>query len=94
MADEDTRQVTADAARMLASGGDDPHHGQRNSPELESLHTEAMTEPCPYSPCQAAVGQRCTNPRTGNSTKIPHIARSKAARDRIEADGGRSVFRL
>lgn len=89
---EDTRQVAADAYRMLASGGDDPHHGRRNSPELESLHTEAMTEPCGY--CHVEVGQRCRNRYTGNSTKIPHTPRSKTARDRVEAEGRRSVFRL
>lgn len=86
------KQLAKQAARMLASGGDDPHHGGRNSPELESLHTEAMTVPC--GRCKAAVGQRCTNPITGNSAKIPHTARSKAARDRIEAEGRRSAFRL
>lgn len=86
-----SEQVARDAHRMLASGGDDPHDGQRNSPELESLHTEAMTQPCSH--CHADTGHRCTNPITGNSTKIPHTSRSKTARDRVEADGGRSVFR-
>jgi hypothetical protein len=86
-----SRQVAADAHRVITAGGNDPDEGRRNSPELESLHTEAMTVPCRR--CGAEVGARCRNQLTGNATKIPHTPRSIAARDQVEADGRRSVLR-
>ena len=57
--------------------GDDPDFGARNSPELEKIHTAANEKPCAF--CGAEPGQRCTNKKTGNATKIPHPRRLVAA---------------
>lgn len=81
--------VTPSAARgAIDCGwpvGDDPFHGQRNSPELEQIHEEANRFVC--RDCKAPIGVRCKNSITGNATKIPHARRlsdATKARKRVK----------
>lgn len=92
-AEDRAAQESQQPARIGAGPhGDDPFAGRRNSPQLEAVHTEAMGVPCTYKPCSVEAGDRCRNPFTGHSTKIPHTPRSVAARKAAESAGQVSVF--
>jgi len=74
----------AEPARALPPGGivgSDPTGGRNESALLRALWDETLPAPCPPKPkgCGSEPGQRCLNPYTGLTTKIPHPARMRDA---------------
>lgn len=71
----------AEPRRALPAGGwagVDPSGGRRReSSALTALWADAVLVPCTYPRCNAQPKQRCVNPFSGVTTKIPHNCRTK-----------------